>query len=249
MGRDGRAGSVGAQTSIPGLRRALGAAGVPVEVASDDVPLVRDPAVLPMLDALRARCSTSTTRTASDVDYVDPGRAEALLIGPLGGLDAGDVRRLGTRAAVPGEGADPPIGDPGTARPASSSVPPSWSRGSSRECPARPPIAPEPSTRCWSGRVREPRRRRHRRAGALDAVVGHLVARAAAARGRVRAAGRAPGQPRPRLRGGPLRRGGPRGGAARPPRRAQLPGHPRRPADPGRHPRPSAASAGPPSGC
>ena len=33
------------RNSIPGLRRALGAAGVPVEVASDDVPLVRDPAV------------------------------------------------------------------------------------------------------------------------------------------------------------------------------------------------------------
>jgi superfamily I DNA/RNA helicase len=40
--------------SIPGLRRSLGAAGVPVEVAGDDVPLVDDPAVLPLLDALRA---------------------------------------------------------------------------------------------------------------------------------------------------------------------------------------------------
>ena len=27
-------------------------------------------------------------------DHVDPGRAESLLLGPLGGLDAGDVRRL-----------------------------------------------------------------------------------------------------------------------------------------------------------
>ena len=33
------------RTSIPPLRRALGAAGVPVEVASDDLPLVRDPSV------------------------------------------------------------------------------------------------------------------------------------------------------------------------------------------------------------
>ena len=32
------------RVSIPPLRRALGAAGVPVEVASDEVPLVRDPA-------------------------------------------------------------------------------------------------------------------------------------------------------------------------------------------------------------
>ena len=42
------------RTSIPRLRRSLGAAGVPVEVASDDTPLVREPAVLPLLDALRA---------------------------------------------------------------------------------------------------------------------------------------------------------------------------------------------------
>ena len=41
------------RASIPPLRRALGAAGVPVEVSSDEVPLVRDPAVLPLLDAMR----------------------------------------------------------------------------------------------------------------------------------------------------------------------------------------------------
>ena len=28
------------------------------------------------------------------VDHIDPARAEAMLLGPLGGLDAGDVRRL-----------------------------------------------------------------------------------------------------------------------------------------------------------
>ena len=42
------------RASIPPLRRALGAAGVPVEVARDDLPLVQDPSVLPLLDALRA---------------------------------------------------------------------------------------------------------------------------------------------------------------------------------------------------
>ncbi|GAB3199481.1 ATP-dependent DNA helicase [Nocardioides hungaricus] len=76
------------RTSIPPLRRALGAAGVPVEVASDEVPLVRDPAVLPLLDALRA---------VVEIDDVDHARAEALLLGPLGGLDAGDLRRLARR--------------------------------------------------------------------------------------------------------------------------------------------------------
>ncbi len=81
------------RNSIPGLRRALGAAGVPVEVASDDVPLVRDPAVLPMLDALRAVLNLDN-EDRDHVEYVDPGRAESLLMGPLGGLDASDVRRL-----------------------------------------------------------------------------------------------------------------------------------------------------------
>jgi len=84
------------RTSIPPLRRALGAAGVPVEVASDEVPLVRDPAVLPLLDALRAVVNLDN-EDPSDVAYLDPARAEALLLGPLGGLDAGDVRRLARR--------------------------------------------------------------------------------------------------------------------------------------------------------
>ncbi len=79
--------------SIPGLRRSLGAAGVPVEVASDDVPLVRDPSVRPLLDALRAVLNLDND-DPDDVEHVDPGRAEALLMSPLGGLDAGDVRRL-----------------------------------------------------------------------------------------------------------------------------------------------------------
>ena len=79
--------------SIPPLRRALGAAGVPVEVASDELPLVRDPAVLPLVDALRAVVNLDND-DHEDVAFVDPDRAEALLTGPLGGLDAGDVRRL-----------------------------------------------------------------------------------------------------------------------------------------------------------
>ncbi|WP_261376833.1 ATP-dependent helicase, partial [Nocardioides sp. J9] len=81
------------RASIGPLRRALGAAGVPVEVASDEVPLVRDPAVLPLLEAMRAVVNLGND-DHTDVGYVDPGRAEGLLTGPLGGLDAGDVRRL-----------------------------------------------------------------------------------------------------------------------------------------------------------
>jgi RecB family exonuclease len=75
------------------LRRALGAAGVPVEVARDELPLVQDPSVLPLLDALRAAVNLDNDDEDS-ADHVDSARAESLLLGPLGGLDAGDVRRL-----------------------------------------------------------------------------------------------------------------------------------------------------------
>jgi superfamily I DNA/RNA helicase len=81
------------RTSIPPLRRALGAAGVPVEVARDELPLVQDPSVLPLLDALRAAVNIDNDDEDS-VDHVGHARAESLLLGPLGGLDAGDVRRL-----------------------------------------------------------------------------------------------------------------------------------------------------------
>jgi superfamily I DNA/RNA helicase/RecB family exonuclease len=69
--------------SIPGLRRALGGAGVPVEVAADDTPLVREPALQPLLDALRI---------VSGGDVED--RAVGLLSSPLAGLDAIAIRRL-----------------------------------------------------------------------------------------------------------------------------------------------------------
>lgn len=82
------------RSTLPGLRRALAAAGVPVEVAADEVPLIRDPAVQPLLDALRAVLNLDN-HDPDDVDHVDAGRAEGLLLGPLAGLDAGDVRRLG----------------------------------------------------------------------------------------------------------------------------------------------------------
>jgi superfamily I DNA/RNA helicase/RecB family exonuclease len=85
--------------SIPPLRRALGAAGVPVEVASDEVPLVRDPAALPLIDALRVVLNLDNT-DPDHIDHIDATRAEAILTGPLGGLDAGDVRRLARRLRV-----------------------------------------------------------------------------------------------------------------------------------------------------
>lgn len=82
--------------SIPALRRSLTAAGVPVEVASDETPLVREPAALPLLGALGVVVDAGVDDPTSD-DYVGADRVEALLTSPLGGLDATDVRAL-TRA-------------------------------------------------------------------------------------------------------------------------------------------------------
>ena len=81
------------RTSIPVLRRGLAGAGVPVEVASDETPLVREPAVRPLLDALRAVVNLDNEDPA-DPDYLDPVAAEGLLISPMAGLDATDVRAL-----------------------------------------------------------------------------------------------------------------------------------------------------------
>ena len=71
--------------SIPPLRRALSAAGIPVDVAGDELPLSREPAVRPMLLALRAVADPETLT----VDVV-----RALALSPLGAMDAGQLRRL-----------------------------------------------------------------------------------------------------------------------------------------------------------
>jgi ATP-dependent exoDNAse (exonuclease V) beta subunit len=84
------------RTSIPGLRRALLAAGVPVDVAADDTPLVREPAVARLLDALAIAVDAGVADT-SDPAYVDPPRAADLLASPLADMDASDVRVLARR--------------------------------------------------------------------------------------------------------------------------------------------------------
>ncbi|WP_316526426.1 ATP-dependent helicase [Kitasatospora brasiliensis] len=103
--------------SIPGVRRALGAAGVPLEIDGDDLPLREEPAVAHLLLALRV-CARQASQQAArdkhgDPDAPDPlttDLAHALLTGPLGGLDGSDLRRLGRalreeeRAALRAEG-------------------------------------------------------------------------------------------------------------------------------------------------
>ncbi len=72
--------------SVPLLRRVLSAAGVPLEVAGDEVPLAQEPAVAPLLLALRV---------AADREALTAEAARQLLLSPLGGADPAALRRLG----------------------------------------------------------------------------------------------------------------------------------------------------------
>ncbi|MEU0727264.1 ATP-dependent DNA helicase [Streptomyces sp. NPDC006140] len=90
--------------TIPTVRRALSAAGVPVDVDGDDVPLRHEPAVAPLLTALRAVASAEVARADAPADtafgesgpgWLDTETALALLTSPLASMDAADLRRLG----------------------------------------------------------------------------------------------------------------------------------------------------------
>ena len=67
------------------LQRALADAGVPVETPVDERPLIREPALEPLLTLLRVGARQSP---------LDEETAIQLLVSPLGGADALDVRRL-----------------------------------------------------------------------------------------------------------------------------------------------------------
>ncbi|MFD4276560.1 ATP-dependent DNA helicase [Streptomyces cyaneofuscatus] len=88
--------------SLPAVRRALTSAGVPLEVDGDDLPLRHEPAVAPLLTALRTVATAALQRLPEE----DPGEAGTppwlttetaltLLTSPLGSMDAADLRRLG----------------------------------------------------------------------------------------------------------------------------------------------------------
>ncbi|MFF5146081.1 ATP-dependent helicase [Streptomyces sp. NPDC013157] len=97
--------------TIPTVRRALTAAGVPLDIDGDDVPLRHEPAVAPLLTALRAvaaadaasareevgsdREGAASTQEEAPPCWLDTETALTLLTSPLAGMDAADLRRLG----------------------------------------------------------------------------------------------------------------------------------------------------------
>lgn len=99
--------------TIPAVRRALTSAGVPLEVDGDDLPLRHEPAVAPLLTALRTVAAAALRRGADEAaedeaaedeaepetlapaPWLDTETALTLLASPLGSMDAADLRRLG----------------------------------------------------------------------------------------------------------------------------------------------------------
>lgn len=84
----------GAHT-IPAVRRSLTAAGVPLDIDGDDIALRHEPAVTPLLTALRAVATAVVTQPPSTGVWLDTETALTLLASPLAGMDAADLRRLG----------------------------------------------------------------------------------------------------------------------------------------------------------
>ncbi|SEK29865.1 ATP-dependent helicase [Streptacidiphilus jiangxiensis] len=80
--------------SLPGLRRVLTSAGVPVEIDGDDLPLHAEPAVAPLLVALRL-CALSATRARR----LSAGAADAIPSQPGPGDDAAAVSGAETDTA------------------------------------------------------------------------------------------------------------------------------------------------------
>ncbi|MDX2934133.1 ATP-dependent helicase [Streptomyces ipomoeae] len=79
----------GART-IPSMRRALTAAGVPLEIDGDDLPLRHEPAVQPLLTALRAVARAESGAKASTGLEAAEGSAEAPVEAEGSGYGEGD---------------------------------------------------------------------------------------------------------------------------------------------------------------
>jgi superfamily I DNA/RNA helicase/RecB family exonuclease len=91
-----------AARQAPALQRALTAAGIPVSVAGDQLPLTAEPGTRPLLRLLGCAIRPET---------LDEQAAAELLTGPLGGSDALGLRRLrrGLQAAARAAGQPPAL--------------------------------------------------------------------------------------------------------------------------------------------
>ncbi len=84
--------------TIPAVRRAFGAAGIPFAVAADELPLRAEPAVAVLRAALRFALDPAATT---------PEDARDLLLSPLAGVDPAALRVLGRELRARARKADP----------------------------------------------------------------------------------------------------------------------------------------------
>jgi superfamily I DNA/RNA helicase/RecB family exonuclease len=89
-----------AARQVPLLRRALTAAGIPVAVAGDELPLADEPGTRPLLMLLRCALRPA---------LLDDQAAAELLCGPLGGTDALGLRRLRRSLGLLAEAGGDPV--------------------------------------------------------------------------------------------------------------------------------------------
>ncbi|MFI1289398.1 UvrD-helicase domain-containing protein [Streptomyces sp. NPDC020792] len=90
--------------SIPGLRRALTAAGVPLDVDGDDLPLRHEPAVAPLLTALRAVATAETVRRSEEAGEAGESAEE-------GGVEEGGVEEQVADVEGPAAGTEEQVAD------------------------------------------------------------------------------------------------------------------------------------------
>ncbi|MEU1278429.1 UvrD-helicase domain-containing protein [Streptomyces sp. NPDC005805] len=119
--------------TIPSLRRALISAGVPVEVTGDDLPLRHEPAVAPLLSALRTAAQAALTPPEGvsgpnpEATPADPDRPASLDADPVprpaAAVDPAGLPEPGLANADPGMG-------PGGGTPVSEAASPTGARGS-----------------------------------------------------------------------------------------------------------------------
>ena len=193
--------------SLPYLRRVARRRRRPGRGRRRRAAAAREPAVAPLLAGPAGRWPS---RTAAH-----PGGRADLLLSPLGGMDAADLRRLGrpcaTRSGPPAAAA----ASRGRAPSSSARRWPSPSGSWPSTTPSYARGAPRLGGAARAGPGRCSAERRHRRGGAVGAVGRHPVAAPAGARRLARRRGRTQRRPRPRRRRRAVRDRRPRRGAHR----------------------------------
>ncbi|WP_424215408.1 UvrD-helicase domain-containing protein [Streptomyces sp. BI20] len=120
--------------TLVSVRRALAAAGVPVETDGGDLPLRHEPAVAPLLTALRVTATAAlTTPVDTPTPHVPPQRTEATAPTPTGSDPAPEAHVPSPSGLTP---------EPATPGPTAADTPPDLTPENAPATPATPATAP-----------------------------------------------------------------------------------------------------------